>query len=194
MLRFLSKAAFCLSGKEQFLSNRDKQICRTSGLCLAARASQSPAGCSALGSCPHGGDTHPPPLARAGQGWQCHCPQNHRPQTTSPSFQVFPALHHLQPQQRDRGVNKVGGPVHHSDWRWAAVCCSVPSRALLSHYLDIKDNRGLSFSRGETFHSLLNLKAPSSKRLHNIVMGNGAATYLGSFVTPCCIQWRGGST
>lgn len=32
MLKFLSKAAFYLRGKEPFLNNRDKQICRTSAL------------------------------------------------------------------------------------------------------------------------------------------------------------------
>lgn len=32
MLKFLSKAAFYLSGKEPFLNNREKQICRTSAL------------------------------------------------------------------------------------------------------------------------------------------------------------------
>lgn len=32
MLKFLSKAAFCLSGKEPFLNSRDKQIGRTSVL------------------------------------------------------------------------------------------------------------------------------------------------------------------
>lgn len=96
--------------------------------------------------------------------------------------------------KRDGGVNKVGGPEHPSDWRCGAACWSVPSRALLSHYLDIKDNRDLSFSHGGTLHNLLNLKAPSSKRLRNIVMGSGAVTRLGSSVTPCCMEWRGEST